>query len=493
MKSILIAALGGLVAALAFPRFGPGFLVVAGLAFFLGSLRSAPSRRVGLLSGLAYGVSFFTGVMWWSMELGLIALVPLVVVQSLFYGWFGWWLAGYTDNAPGRWLVLVAGGWSVAELVRYHFPFSGLEWGGAGYALAGYPWARAMAPIVGVSGLTVLVVLIAAGFVLLIRGETGSWIGGLGIGFAVLAAGTVLWNLPIPGYSSSVDVAIVQGSTPCPYAKCPPNERLGTYEQHLRLTQTIGAGDADLVVWAEGSTGSINADPVLKPEIGAVIGAEARRIGAWILVGSDRPISDTEWINANVVFNDRGEIIGEYQKQQGVPFGEYIPFRPLFDWIPDLEQVPRDMIRGIGPKVFDLSDYRLGSVISFEGSFGRYARQHVREGADLMVVATNEGSYGTTSVSDQLIDMTRMRAAESGTPVVHAAVTGKSVIIDESGAFVSGPTGLGTQEVLFGTVNPFSRSIYVYTADLVMYLAVAAAVLVAWRRLMLLVSRRENP
>jgi len=443
--------------------------------------------------GLTYGVVFFAGVMWWSLELGLIALLPLVIVQSLFYGWFGWWITGHSEVGSGRWLLLATGGWSVAELIRYHFPFSGLEWGAAGYALGGYPWARALAPIVGVSGLTLLVVSVAAGLVLLARGEAERWTGVLGGLLALVAGAGLIWNLQTPGYTSSVDVAIVQGSTPCPYEKCPPNERLATYQQHLELTQTLPGGAADLIVWAEGSTGSINADPVQNQEIGDAIAAEAVRIGAWMLVGSDRPISNNEWINANVVFDADGEIVGEYRKQQGVPFGEYIPFRPLFDWIPDLDQVPRDMVRGSGPVVFDLPDYRLGSVISFEGSFARYARQHVFEGANLLVVATNEGSYGTTSVSDQLIDMTRLRAAESGTPVVHAAVTGKSVIIDESGAFVSGPTGLGTQEVLLGTVNPFKRSIYVYTSDVLMYLSAVVAIVLAWPRLRLLVSRRETP
>ena len=80
------------------------------------------------------------------------------------------------------------------------------------------------------------------------------------------------------------------------------------------------------------------------PTLGTAIAEEARRIGAWFLVGSDRPLSETQWENVNIVFNPEGEIVGEYQKQHPVPFGEYIPFRPLFDWIPELDQVPRDMI-----------------------------------------------------------------------------------------------------------------------------------------------------
>jgi apolipoprotein N-acyltransferase len=278
-------------------------------------------------------------------------------------------------------------------------------------------------------------------------------------------------------------VAIVQGSTPCPYEKCPPDERLRTFQQHLELTGEIDTGSVDLVVWAEGATGSFNADPVQNAEVGEAIGAEALRIGAWFLVGSDRPISDENWINANVVFDNSGEVVGEYRKQQGVPFGEYVPFRPLFEWIPDLSQVPRDMVPGDGPVVFELPGFGLGSVISFEGSFARYATQHVRAGANVLVVATNEGSYDRTAVSDQLIGMTRMRAAELGVPVIHAAVTGKSVVIDRDGSISSEISGLGTSEIIYGSVQPGdSTTFYALAGDWVMYLAVASILLVAWRQ-----------
>ncbi|HEU5113997.1 MAG TPA: nitrilase-related carbon-nitrogen hydrolase, partial [Acidimicrobiia bacterium] len=198
------------------------------------------------------------------------------------------------------------------------------------------------------------------------------------------------------------------------------------------LTRQIEPGSVDLVVWSEGSTGSFNADPVQNPEIGEAIGAEARRIGAWFLVGSDRPVSETHWINANVVFN-----LGD----------------------------------GVA----------MGSVISFEGGFSRYPRQNAQAGANLIVVATNEGSYGTTRGSDQFIGMTRMRAAELGTPVIHAAVTGKSVFIGDGGQFTSESTGLGTMEILIGAVAPSARSIYANTGDVVMIVAALIGLGTWWR------------
>ncbi|MEX2134975.1 MAG: apolipoprotein N-acyltransferase [Acidimicrobiia bacterium] len=498
MISLLLALVGGVVSGLAFPRFGPGLLIVPGIALFLWGLRSTSSRFHGMFVGATYGFSFFMVLMWWSIELGLIALIPLAIVQSSYFWFFGWWLAGHRDAAPGIWAGYAVAIWSLVELVRYNFPFSGLEWGGAGYALSGLSQVRSAASLIGTSGWTVLVVGVAAGLVLVVRVLIGraTWSWWLLVPFAMpalaIGAALVLEAVVAEDAPEATPVAIVQGSTPCPFEKCPPDERLRTFQQHLALTGDIDPGAVDLVVWAEGSSGSFNADPVQNEEIGEAIGDEARRIGAWFLVGTDRPVSEENWINANVVINDSGEIVGEYRKQQGVPFGEYIPFRPLFDWIPDLSQVPRDMIPGEGPVVFDHPDFVLGSVISFEGSFPRYARGHVLAGAQVIVIATNEGSYGMTAVSDQFIGMTRMRAAELGVPVIHAAVTGKSVIIDRHGVLTSDASGLGTTEIVYAEVQPGSPTLYARLGDWLMYLAALSVLFVVWRQRRLLVSTEQN-
>jgi apolipoprotein N-acyltransferase len=140
------------------------------------------------------------------------------------------------------------------------------------------------------------------------------------------------------------------------------------------------------------------------------------------------------------------------------------------------------MIPGDGPVVFDLGDgLKMGSVISFEGGFSRYPRQHVDAGANLIVVATNEGSYGTTPGSDQFIGMTRMRAAELGLDVIHAAVTGKSAVIDASGG-VGETTGLGTEEILYGTVSMGREpSRYARVGDVLIILAALTGLATWWR------------
>ena len=468
------------LSALAFPRIGPGWLILPGVALFLAGLRTATNRKQGLLLGAVYGLIFYGGLLWWLSELGLIAAIPLVLLQASFATAYGWWLTRYSDRPSGTWFLLAVGGWAVMELLRYRIPFGGFEWGAAGYALSDQFWARALAPVYGTTGVTVMGVMTAATAVALWRRPRNWWL--LAPIPVLVVASWFQWFEREQYLLAGQTVAMVQGSTPCPFEHCPPDERLRTFQQHLELTKTIEPGSVFLVVWAEGSTGSFNADPVQNPEIGEAIATEARRIGAWFLVGGDRPVSDTHWENVNVVFNPDGEIVGEYQKQHPVPFGEYIPFRPLFEWIPALDQVPRDMIPGGEPVVFDLGGgVRLGSVISFEGGFSRYPRQHVQEGANLIVVATNEGSYGTTPGSDQFIGMTRMRAAELGLDVIHSAVTGKSTFIDPSGALDDG-TGLGTREVLLGTVagRP-DPSTYARTGDILMFAAAALGLVTWWQ------------
>ena len=89
------------------------------------------------------------------------------------------------------------------------------------------------------------------------------------------------------------------------------------------------------------------------------------------------------------------------------------------------------------------------------------------------MVNTNEGSYGEAPTSDQFIGMTRMRAVELGVPIIHAAVTGKSVFIGSDGD-LGEVTGLGTMEILTGIYGGDSDTPYTATGDLLMYLAALA-------------------
>lgn len=475
--SYVLAVIGAGLAVLAFPPFDVWPLAVVGPAVWLAGMSRLERPRDGLAVAATYGVVFYFALMWWMSELALEAIIALGLSQALYAALFGWaitrWCRHLRDAA---WWMAVTGFWMVAEWMRYRFPVGGLEWGALGYGVSTVGAARAIARWIGTTGLTTVLMAAAAG------SATRRWrvaIAPVGVAGAAFALGALLPALETDG---PVKVAVVQGSTPCPFTHC-EDERFGTYQQHLALTRTIEAGSVDLVVWSEGSTGSWNADPVNNPEVGEAIAAEAARIGAWMVVGGDRPISDTHWVNANVFFSPEGEIVGEYRKQHPVPFGEYIPARPLFEWIPVLSRVPRDMVPGDGPVVFDLGGFDLGTVISFEGGFAAYAREVARDGADVLAVLTNEGSYGYTPAADQFIGMTRMRSAETGLDLIHAAVTGKSVVVTDGGV-LGETTGLGTREILYGEVRPRPglETVYVRFGDWVMVAAMLGSLVALTQR-----------
>ena len=135
MKAVLLAAVGAVVSVLAFPPYGPGWLIAIGVTLFLTALRLAGTRKQGLVVGAVYGFIFFGWLLVWLAQLELIALT-LVPVQAGFFVAFGWWLTKHNNRSPGVWLTLAVGGWAFMELIRYYFPVGGLEWGAVGYALS---------------------------------------------------------------------------------------------------------------------------------------------------------------------------------------------------------------------------------------------------------------------------------------------------------------------------------------------------------------------
>jgi apolipoprotein N-acyltransferase len=304
-----------------------------------------------------------------------------------------------------------------------------------------------------------ITVAIAAGAVVAIeQRRVGLHLIGPGAVLASLAIAGAIW--PAVADGAPVRVAIVQGSTPCPFIHC-ADERIVTEGLHLTLTRGIEPGSVDLVVWSESSAVGFRTNPqhVL---VDSPIATEAVRLAAFLIAGSDVAVSDTEWINVVGAVGPDGRSVGEYLKQHPVPFGEYIPLRSLFGWAETLGAASRDMIPGQGPVVFDLGLGRLGVVISFEGGFARYPRAQAIAGAQLLAVATNEGGYGHSPASDQLIGMTRMRAAELGMDVIHAAVTGRSTLITDGGQ-VGHTTELAESTVLIGNVRLRTAGPTLYT------------------------------
>jgi len=449
MMSVLLGALGGFLLWMAFPPLGMGALVFVAPIPFLVGVRRALSGPQALLVGLVFGIGFFGPLLVWITEMGVIAWAPLVLIESLFPAGFAWMLFWARKRPDWQWMGFVVGGWALTELARSYLPVGGFSWGWLGYAMSGFAGGRGAARWIGVSGWTVLAMMVAGGLTLWFDTRRNAiWATAAAVGVAVLIGAGSVW--PAAADGEPLRVALVQGNSPCPAERC-VYERQQITQSHLDLTRTLAPAEFDLVVWPESSTGYAT-DPTVNPEVAVQIAAEAIRLQSYLLVGGDRPVDEEHFANVNLLFDPDGSIVGEYLKTHPVPFGEYIPWRAVFGWTESFRAAPRDMVRGDGPVVFPTDWGSLGSVISFEGAFARIMRGPVRGGAKLLVVATNNSSYGLGPASDQFIGMTRMHASALGVDVIHAALTGRSTIISDNGSV--GPiSGLFTAEIVTGEVR----------------------------------------
>ena len=445
---LIRASLGGILYFLSFPPFDFWFLIFPALYFFYYSLLS---DEKSFLTGFIFGSVTYGVILLGIQSIGLEAWIPLTILMGLMYGIFAKLFSYLNIKSDNNFYVLLSV-IAIFDLIRAYFPFGGFPWGFPSTVLLTGPidsWfmldARLSFEGFGPTGSSLLLqslsLIIALG--VFSKNKQKNYFKNYMI-FSLIVISIYVFSLVIINIdyddaqlrASELNIAIIQGNSPCPGAKnrC-SNERQKIYESHLTQTQSLD-GNFDLVVWPESSTG-FNNDPGIHVRVQNDIATEALRLDSYFLIGGDRPIQNQYFENYGVFINKNGEIIDQYLKRHPVPFGEYIPFRKYLDWIPSLALVPRDMIRGDGQKIFMVNNTKISTVISFEGSFQRYIRNSVKDGAELVVILTNQASYGESGMSDQFILMSRANAISNGRPIVHAAITGKSAFIDHNGKVVA--------------------------------------------------------
>jgi len=442
----IYSLIGGILYFLSFPPFDFWYLIFPALYLFYYSLLT---KEKSFLSGFIFGCVAYGVILLGIQSIGLEAWIPLTILMGSMYGLFAKLFSFLNVKSENNFYVLLSA-LAIFDLLRAYFPFGGFPWGFPSTVLLTGPIDS---PIFfgmhlyfknfGPTGSSLLIqsfpLIIALG--VLSKNKQRNYFKNYII-FSLIIFTIIIFNLLVSDYqntqieSSELNITIVQGNSPCPGAKnrC-SNERQRIYDSHLSQTQSLD-GNYDLVVWPESSTG-FNNDPGIHTRVQNDITTEATRLDSYFLIGGDRPVENQYFENYGIFINKDGEIVDQYLKQHPVPFGEYIPFRKYLEWIPPLALVPRDMVKGDGQKIFMVNDTKISTVISFEGSFQRYIRNSVQDGAELVVILTNQASYGESGMSDQFILMSRANAISNERPIVHAAITGKSAFIDYNGKVIS--------------------------------------------------------
>jgi apolipoprotein N-acyltransferase len=459
--SALLVVLGGLAGVGAFPRFGFWPLAILSVAAFSVAAQGQRSRT-GAWLGSVYGLAFFGPLLHWTgIYVGAVPWLLLVVSQAAFLAALGAVLP-LVQRLPAA-PVWVATAWVLQEALRDRLPFGGFPWGRLAFSQARSPlrWFAALggAPLVSFTvalaggALAAAVPFIVAGRWRPVAALTAAVV-------AVPVLGALLaWPLrPAPDRSGdTTTVALIQGSVPDIGLDFEERARQ-VLDNHIaetnRLAAEIEAGTVPrpgLIVWPEDAS---DVDPFQDATAYRDIDATVREIGVPILVGAilQGPGANHRR-NAGILWSPTTGPGATYVKRHPVPFAEYIPLRSIAEFVSsDAKSVTQDMVAGRGNGVVRGGPYAIGDVICFEVAYDGLVRSSVAAGARLLVVQTNNATFGHTAETYQQLAMSQLRAVESGRTVLQVATTGVSAIIAPDGNIRERSGKLFTPASLVATV-----------------------------------------
>lgn len=458
-----------------------------------------------LVSGFAYYLSFAPRPLWWLAPLAFAGFA-LVLRGRGFRGAFGYgfafglvfflplltWLLDFLgpDFGPWPWLGLsgalalyygLAGGlitlvarlplaplWGALifiamETPRAWFPFGGFPWGRVAFSQP----EGAFLPLASIGGAPLVgLAVVFSGFCLAaLAGRLWDTrdalrpalrarrtvLAAVGTVLPVIA-GLALWpTIGTAAQDGERTVATVQGNAPDIGLALQGERdllRRNTIAESRRLLDAINAGKVpkpDLVLWPESATTVNGPDPQVDQLVA--------NFGVPALIGALYVLPDRHIQNSVITWDPRTGPGQRYAKQQLVPFGEYVPARKLAALVtPFVDQETVDMVPGDGAnQTLGVAGTRVGVFVCYEAAFDYPAHDAVRDGAELLVVPTNNAWYGDSEMSVQQLAMSRLRAVEHSRSVVVSAVSGVSAIVAPDGTITSS-TGLFTADSLVGRV-----------------------------------------
>ena len=486
------ALLAGALPVFAFPAPNLEFLAWIGLVPGLLVLRAAPTGREAAVRGWWFGTGYLLAALYWlAPNLGPALLLVMIVLGAPWagVGYAAWrLLRGPARQAPDKPVPmpaparpgtgLSAGGsgpatsaktaepdvtahqeaglgaaiflpdrrgptalraaaalvvlpsiWVVIDWIRSWQGIGG-PWAVYGASQWQHPVVLALAAVGGIWLISFALVVSNTGFVIALT--AARWTGralGLVAAALAIAAGPAAYALTAAQYAQPpaghLDLALVQ-----PGLRAGPHARLAA-ESRL----SAGIHGADMIVWGESSVGyDLYAER-------AVLGRLVRlsTTARTPLLISQDALSPTGAKSKVAVLIESGGIEGSYVKTRLVPFGEYIPFRPLLGWLSGISRAaPENMIPGNGAHVLHavLANGRhltFGVLICFESSFPDMSAVDVGQGAQVLIYQTSDSTFQDSWALQQHASLAAIRAAESARPAVQAALTGDSAAFDSRG------------------------------------------------------------
>ena len=414
-----------------------------------------PSFRLYAGTLFAAQAVAWTALLWWLRHVtwaGLFLLGPIIGVWV--GGWYlaVWWTMPRLADRPVLLRIVglfgLAGGWIILEWLRTWF-LGGFPW----LPLAASQWQRTallqIAAFTGAYGVSFILIFFNLGFATsawklytstergLLRRSPEFSVALLVLGFGTMLPMTEAFNRG-PFSRKLADVALVQPYIP-QEVKWDPARGPSILDTLEKATLVAAVSEPDFILWPEATTPwAVRGDARVREWIESLdVRARAPLVfGSIAIENRGRP--DEAWYNGVfVVAPDLGLQTAYYAKRHLVPFGEYVPLRPLLGWLSKFVPIGDDFSRGLaaGPLLVPMrrGSLAVGPLICYEDIFPALARADVRNGADFLFVATNSAWYGEGGAAYQHAAHSVLRAVETRRPVLRCGNGGWSGWIDEFG------------------------------------------------------------
>ncbi|MET0046932.1 MAG: apolipoprotein N-acyltransferase [Sedimenticola sp.] len=456
----LFALGSGVLAVPAFAPFSLFPLALVSTALLLLLWQDAAPRQA-FRDGWLFGVGLLGfGVFWVHISidqfgnvgtvLAIIITLGFILLMALYYGFAGW-LACRLSGPGGGDRILV----SALLLVLFEWLrgwiLTGFPWLALGYSQIDSPLAG-VAPVLGVYGVSLAVVLTSAGLVMVLTGRAGSRRAALlGVPLLWLSAallGQVEWTR---ASGNALGVSMIQGNIA---------QEAKWKRENLQPTLALYAGltnehwESDLIVWPETAVPAFAHQ--LEEHFLSPLAAVAEKRGSALLMGI--PVwhqDEKQYYNAVLTFGSERD---SYYKRHLVPFGEFMPMKSLLEPLIDFLQIPMsDFAAGVSERpLLNFGGYPVAASICYEDAFGEEMIQALPEAAFLVNVS-NDAWFGDSLAPHQHLEIARMRALETGRYMLRATNTGISALIGPRGGLL-GTSPAFEQHVLTGEILPMEGS-----------------------------------
>ena len=435
-----------LLGVLAVAGFAPFYLFLFPILSFSGLIwlwRLGAGQRVSAMLGFVFGLGYFgAGVSWvyislhdygaMPMPLALAATFLFCAFLALFPAVVGYVQAQSRATWTVKSILLIPALWVLLEWCR-GWIFTGFPWLSLGYSQAPYSPLSGFAPVLGVYGVSLVTALSAGLVVCAMDGKVGDVVRKRRVWIALLIAlwgggyalKQISWTQPM---GAPISVSLLQGNI-SQDLKWQAGKVQSTLEIYRNL---VLSSKSQLIVLPE------TAFPLFYHNVPRayleVLAQKARENKGDVLIG----LPEYEQIAGEAYYNSvlslGSAATQTYRKFHLVPFGEYVPLKPIFGWIIDSLQIPlTDFARGEKfQQPMEVAGQRVAVNVCYEDVFGEEIIRQL-PAATLLANVSNDAWFGDSVAPQQHLQISQMRALETGRTMLRATNTGVTAIVNERG------------------------------------------------------------